>query len=140
MLYQFGGLQFTVWPFNVHGIDRDASYDFAAHPVVGARQPLEAVGPGEDRIVLEGRLFPHKLGGLSALEALRRMAEAQQPQPLMRGDGTPFGWRVVANLGERGSHLDGRGIGRLIEFEATFALTPRPAASAWYGSLVSLFG
>lgn len=140
MLYQFGSIQFQVWPFNVHEVHRESEYDFAAHPVVGAMPPREAMGPGDDRVTLVGRLFPHKLGGLSHMEALRRLAEAQSAQPLMRGDGTPFGWRVITSIREQAAHLDARGRGRLVEFEAIFQATPRPPAGGWYSSLVGLFG
>lgn len=140
MLYQYGPVQFQLWPFNIHETDRDASYDFAEHQVIGALQPLEKGGLGRDEIVLSGRLFPRKLGGLSNLDALRALAETQEAQPLMRGDGRPLGWRVITRLGERGSWLDAKGVGQVIEFEASFRLAPRPGAQGWYSALVSLFG
>lgn len=139
MLYQFGPVQFQRWPLNTHEANRESTYDFAEHAVVGGIQPLEAVGEGQDDMVLVGRLFPHKIGGLSHLDALRRLGEAQAAQPLMRGDGKALGWRVIRHIGERGSYLDASGIGRLIEFEATFSRTARPSASSWYATLVSLF-
>lgn len=140
MLYQFGPIQFDVWPFNAHEVNRESGYDFAEHPVVGAQPPLEATGPGQDRITLIGRLFPLKLGGLTHLEALRKLAEAQSAQPLMRGDGVAHGWRVISGLSERASYLDSRGVGQLIEFEAEFRLTAKPTGAGWYAGLVSLFG
>lgn len=140
MLYQFGPVQFDVWPFNAHEVRRETIYDFAEHPVVGAMPPLEQVGPGVDRFVLLGRLFPQKLGGLPNLAALRLVAEAQAGQPLMRGDGVPIGWYVITSLNVGETYLDVRGIGRVIEFEASFRAASKPSATSWLSGLVSLFG
>jgi phage protein U len=140
MLYALGPLDFEVAPFNTHEVERANSADFAAKDLVGRRKGHEFVGAGDERITMRGKLFPHKLGGLGALGILNALCDSGTPQMLMRGDGTPLGWFLVERVRESSSHLDGRGVGKMIEFEVELLRDDAPSAASYIADLFSLFG
>lgn len=138
-LYQFGlALFFQVWPFNVHETTHTTQTDWSRKEIAGAPIFREWVGEGDEEITLRGRVFPHayqgrSLGnGLGHLDLLDEMRRYGQANVLMRGDGTSLGWFVIERLSRGGKALDAQGIGRLIEFEATFARVPAPPAATFY--------
>ena len=61
---------------------------------------------------------------------------------LFRGDGKPMGWRVITNLSESHSELQGGGVGFVVEYEITLLLVSSPGplgASAAIEAILSLF-
>ncbi|WP_445489437.1 phage tail protein [Rhodopseudomonas sp. RCAM05734] len=140
MLYALGPLDFEVAPFNTHEVDRSHAADFASKDLLGRRKGHEFVGAGDERISFRGKLFPHKLGGLGELAILDALRDSGAPQLLLRGDGTPLGWFLIERVRESSSHLDGRGIGRMIEFEIELMRDDPPSAASYIANLFSLFG
>ena len=133
-LYQFGAIQFQVAPVNISELSRETGSDFAAKDVMGAPRPREYVGEADERLTFSGTLFPQKFGGLSGIDALQAIARAGQPQMLMRGDGSVFGWYVIEKVTDKHSYLDVAGVGRMIEFEIELVKSPNAAS---VGALVS---
>lgn len=141
MLYQLGGIQFSVYPLNTHEVERQASADFAAKDVIGALRPREAVGEGDNSIRLRGRLFPQKFGGLDGLAALDAMRVSQAPHILVRGDGRSYGWWVIEQISETSSQLDARGVGRVVEIDVSLVKAPgAPSAGSYIATLFGLLG
>lgn len=139
VLYQFGmAMFFQVWPFNVHETTHTTHTDWSRKEIAGAPIFREWVGEGDEEIVLRGRVFPHAyagrkmgtgLGDLDRLDEMRRYGKANM---LLRGDGIALGWFVIERL-SRGHHfLDQQGIGRQIDFEASFQRVPAPPAETFY--------
>lgn len=128
MLMKLGAIEFELFPLNTHEYSRSSMTDFARKPVVGARQPLEYVGQGEETMSITGRLFPHKLGGLAEFAVLRTMQEAGMAQFLMRGDGRPLGWFVVESVEENSSEIHYDGVGQVIDFTIKLCRSPKPSA------------
>lgn len=140
MLCALGATFFEVEPVNLVQIEREVGGDFAAKDVVGAARPREFVGPSDETIKLEGRLFPHRFGGLSQFEGLQSMATAGSPQMFIRGDGQVFGWYIIEKVRERSTYLGARGIGRVIEFDVNLIKSPRGAsAQSMLQTLLRLF-
>ncbi|SOC47668.1 hypothetical protein SAMN05892877_13218 [Rhizobium subbaraonis] len=140
MIYALGSLSIKVAPFNVSQVSRDATTDFVAKPVIGAEPPMEYVGEGANKMTLSGQLLPRKLGGLSELDHLHQMRASGQPQYLMRGDGTPFGWHVIESVAERSTYLDARGVGQVIEVTITLRRAGKPAAGAFFSVISNIIG
>lgn len=63
---------------------RDTSYTWVPQGRLGKPLAMQYTGPGEDVIVIEGKLFPHFFGGISTLEGLRASASAGTPMSLIR--------------------------------------------------------
>lgn len=128
MLYQLGPLQFAKTPVGVKEYAREAEADFAWKDIAGGLRPAEAVGLGNDEITLRCAMFPHRFGGLTELQVLYSMLEAQQEQILVRGDGFSLGWRVLTKISELGTVINFEGIGRCIEVQLGLKRVPSPSA------------
>lgn len=140
MLMMLGSVQFTVAPFNTHENDRDAATDYVEKPVIGRRPPLEYVGEGVETRTIRGKIFPQAFGGLDGLQALDGARQSGTAQYLMRGDGVPLGWFVIEKVTEKSSKLDGSGVGRIVEFEATLKRDDAPSASGYVTSVMGMLG
>jgi len=139
-LYQLGAIQFQVTPINISEVSRETGSDFAAKDVMGAPRPREYVGEADERLTFAGTLFPQKFGGLSGIDALQSLARGGQPQMLMRGDGSVFGWHVIEKVTDKHSYLDVAGVGRMIEFEIELVKSPTAASvGSMMLTLTSLF-
>lgn len=139
MLFSIGPLVFDLVN-NVHEYDVDDTEDFARKDVIGARKPFEHSGPGDERLMFKGKLFPEKLGGAGALDALKAIKSSATPQVVIRGDGRFFGWFLVTKLHHTGSYLAADGAPRMIDVDVTLERTDAPSATAAFSALVELFG
>lgn len=90
--YQFGAIQFQVTPVNIAEVSRETVSDFAAKKMTGALPLCEFVGEADEPLTIAGTLFRRQLGDLSGIDALQSLDFAGQPQMLMRGGGSVFGW------------------------------------------------
>lgn len=141
MLYQLGAVQFALRPVNITETTHKVGHDFAAKDIIGAPKPREAMGESDETMKLTAKLFPHRLGGMGDLAALKAMARAGDPQILMRGDYVNLGWFVIDSVEEKASYLDAHGVGRVIECDISLTRSPSAAsASSMFSVLMSLFG
>lgn len=142
MLYMIGALSLDTRPFNVDEMSRDADASIVAKPVIGGFQPKEFTGEGEDDITLSGQLLPAKIGGLTELEFAHEMRRTGARFPLMRGDGTRFGWYAISRISERHRDLGRDGVGFTVQVSISMTKT-QPTAGAGQqviSGLLSLFG
>ena len=65
-------------------LQRDSSYTWIPQGRLNAPIAMQYTGPGQDLIVIEGRLFPHFFGGLQTLSDLRNAGVAGKPLTLTR--------------------------------------------------------
>lgn len=132
-LWQWGPVQFELYPLNIHELDHNTATEWARKEVAGAAIYREWVGENDEQIDFRGRVFPEffegqgKPSGLSHLDQMDRMRRLGQAHMLMRGDGTNFGWYVIEKLARGHTFIDARGIGRQIAFEASFQRVPVPS-------------
>jgi phage protein U len=139
MLMSLGPIVFDL-SVNIDGYDIESEEDFARKDIVGARRPYEHVGAGDERLTLRGKLFPEKLGGAGAVDAILALKSTGTPQPVVRGDGKYLGWFVITRLSVQNDNLAADGAPRMIAFDATLDRTDPPSAASAFGSLVKLFG
>lgn len=129
------GIVFELAPLNVEAFDRSTGSEFAEHPVVGARPPLEPVGEAAEEMTLRGQvqsgLFPE---GVDEIERLRAASRDGKVRHLQRGDGENLGWWRVTTLRESGSNLDRQGVARLSSFELSLKADYPPAGSSYGGA------
>jgi uncharacterized protein len=150
MLFQLGAVQFSLAPMTIHDISFDTGHDFAAKDIIGAARPRESMGEADSKISLSGRVFPHFFArhgqdsGLSGLATLEDMSRSGEPQMLVGGDGTIFGFYLIEKLRQKNTFIDTKGIGRQIDFDIDLVKSPIvPDASALISTLsaiLSLFG
>lgn len=65
-------------------LQRDSSYSWIPQGRLNAPVAMQYTGPGQDVLVIEGRLFPHFFGGLKTLNDLRAAGVAGKPLTLTR--------------------------------------------------------
>lgn len=141
VLFQWGTIQFQVYPLNVSDLSHHTGADWARKEVAGAAMYREWVGENDEQIQIKGRVFPHyfarksrerkltKLpssGGLGHLDVLDNMRRTGQAHTLIRGDGWHFGWFIMDTLQRAHSLIASDGIGQQIDFEASFQRVPVP--------------
>lgn len=59
VLFQWGPIQFQVFPFNVGQMSHATGADWAKKEIAGAAMYREWVGEGDETIQLKGKVFPH---------------------------------------------------------------------------------
>lgn len=59
VLFQWGPIQFQVFPFNVNQMSHATGADWAKKEIAGAAMYREWVGEGDEQITLKGKVFPH---------------------------------------------------------------------------------
>jgi phage protein U len=89
-------------------------------------------------MILRGRIYPHKVGGLTELEAFNALRKQGVAQMMVRGDGKVLGWFLCLTIHEVADHLRRDGIGQVITFEAQFMRAPVPGGAEYFSSLYSI--
>lgn len=141
VLFQIGLLQIEVAPFNFDESELEMGFDFAAKDIVGAPKPREKVGQADTMLRFRGKLYPHRLGGLTELQIAERMSTSGDPQMVVRGDGAVLGWFFVEKLRERSGYFNSVGVGREIEVDVELVKSPNAAsASSMLSTIFGLFG
>jgi phage protein U len=137
-LYQWGQIAFEVMPMNVHEVEESAKMEFAKKEILGTQPPREATGEDDQEMVLRGRLYPHKIGGLDEFEAFQLLTRKGLAQNMTRGDGRVLGWFQCLQVHKVSTYLRRDGIGQVINFEAQFMKAPVPGGDEYFASLYSL--
>ena len=139
-LFNVGGVVFELTPLNVEDVDHSTSSDFVKHPVMGAQQPVEFMGPGDDKLSLSGSIFPRALGGEAELALLEDLQRQGQAVLVTRGM-SRLGWFIITSLRRRHRYLSPNGIGRKIELTIEIERAGKPESSGdASGLLTRLFG
>ncbi len=128
-LMQWGMLQFTVQTFNTHEYDHESATDWAQKEIAGAAIYREWVGENDETLLVRGRLFPYRLGGMARLEEFESQRRRGLANMLVRGTNPAevLGWFVVERLVRSHTSLSSEGVGRMINFEAVFVRVPVPS-------------
>jgi len=123
MLYLLGTLRVDTRPFPIDSMERTADASIVSKPVIGAAQPKEFTGEGEDEITISGEILPHRIGGLNHLETAHEMRRAGTRFSLLRGDGWRPGWYAITKINEKHSDLMRDGVGFKVAHTITMVKT-----------------
>jgi phage protein U len=135
MLYQWGQIQWDVMPFNVHKVEDMIEMDFARKEIMDTSVNRESTGPGEREMVMSGKIFPRKIGGLTEMALFEQVQLKQVAQQMIRGDGRVLGWYVCTRLHKVGGFLLADGVPQQIEFEAQFFRADTPKGDEYFSTL-----
>jgi phage protein U len=91
-------------------LQRKTDWRFARSSRVGARDAVQFLGPGDEKISLSGAVYAEIADGRASLDQLRAMADQGEALPLLDGTGLIFGTFVIEAIDERHAALmaDGR--------------------------------
>jgi phage protein U len=121
VMLMLGGFPFMVGNIAHQSLKRNNEYRWAAQERLFAMPARQFIGPGNEKIDLEGYLLPHYTGGADTLDELRAMAGQGQPLPMIDHYGMIFGRYCIEGIDETGSELDGHGQPRRIDFHLTLS-------------------
>ncbi|WP_315708996.1 phage tail protein [Brenneria uluponensis] len=83
---------------------------------VGKSPRYQYIGPGEDKVMLSGELYPEITGGDLSLSALKVMAYTGKAWPLIEGTGKIYGMYVITSINETRTVFFDDGKARKISF------------------------
>ncbi|WP_387467771.1 phage tail protein [Photorhabdus sp. RM323S] len=114
MIYGMFVFMLNTTPYQT--LSREMGWRHVKNDRVGKSAKWQYIGAGEDSITLDGVLYPEVTGGDISLEALRTLAYAGRPWPLIEGTGMIYGMFVIESLNETRTEFFSDGKARKIEF------------------------
>ncbi|MDB6374524.1 phage tail protein [Photorhabdus bodei] len=114
MIYGMFVFMLNTTPYQT--LSREMGWRHVKNDRVGKSAKWQYVGAGEDSITLDGVLYPEVTGGDISVEALRTLAYAGRPWPLIEGTGMIYGMFVIESLNETRTEFFSDGKARKIEF------------------------
>lgn len=115
-------------------MQRNADYRWPSNSRIGKRDAFQFLGPGEEKIVLSGVLYPELTGGRMTMTTFRLMADEGRAWPLLDGTGTIYGMYVINNISETGSIFFSDGTPRKTDFTVTLTRVDESLAGL-YGDI-----
>ena len=99
-----------------HELQRTEAWRHAQGARIGARAASQYLGPGEDKVTLEGIVAPELTGQPASLGQLRDMATAGDAYDLVTGAGDVLGAYVIEGLNTTQTAFRADGTPRKITF------------------------
>jgi phage protein U len=116
MMLALGPYRFSLNTSAYQSLKRSSEYRWPSIERIGKEPLLQALGPGCDRIDLDGVIYPHFRGGLGQINAMRDSAQRQEPLMLINGLGEVLGRFVITQIEESQNTFLADGAPRKIEF------------------------
>ena len=116
MMLALGPYRFSLNTSADQSLKRSSEYRWPSIERIGKEPLLQAIGPGCDRIDLDGVIYPHFRGGLGQINAMRDSAAKQEPLMLINGQGNVLGRFVITQIEESQNTFLADGSPRKIEF------------------------
>lgn len=98
---------------------RSSEYRWRSQDRMGREPATQYAGPGQERITLNGTIYPHFKGGLDQVSRMREMAGAGKPMMLTDGEGLVYGDYVIQRIEETQTKPLPGGAPRKMEFRLT---------------------
>ncbi|WP_028294052.1 phage tail protein [Oceanobacter kriegii] len=102
---------------------RSTNWRHARSEPIGQRATSEYIGPGEDRITLNGQITHDIAGTVVSLDVLRAMADTGEAYVFVLGTGQVLGAFTIEDLQESSTRLFPDGTPRAVEFSITLVRT-----------------
>jgi len=116
MMLALGPYRFSLNTSAYQSLKRSSEYRWPSIERIGKEPLRQAIGPGCDRIDLDGVIYPHFRGGLGQINAMRDSAAKQEPLILINGQGNVLGRFVITQIEESQNTFLADGAPRKIEF------------------------
>ena len=110
-------------------LQRKTDWRFARSARIGARDAVQFLGPGDERISLSGAVYAEITDGRVSIDQLREMADQGEALPLIDGAGTVFGNFVLLAVDERHTAMMADGRPLRIDFGIDLLRVDDPASA-----------
>jgi len=121
ILMTLGGFQFEINTAAHDQLQRQSAYRWEKQDRLGREPAMQFIGKGEEKINLNGVIYPHFRGGLGQLNTMRTMAEGGEPLQLIDGLGNVLGQYCITQVQETQTVYVGPGIPRHVDFSMELA-------------------
>lgn len=115
-----GPYRFRIAGLNYQSLDRQFEYRWKPQERVGRRPAMQFLGPGLEKVVLKGILYPKdpRLGnGFAQLENMRREAMSGVPRGVASNLGRYYGLWCITKIHDVQSYFHKDGTPRKVEFD-----------------------
>lgn len=119
-LMGLGPFRFYAMSLPFHEISRDTEYEWIKQRRLARDPAYQFIGPDDDKIEIEGKLFPHVFGGLEQLSGMRDAARTGRPYMLV-GPRYVYGRWCITKIKDKGQFYDALARPRQVDF--TISLT-----------------
>ena len=130
MILSLGMFAFSIPTLAHDELQRRSDWKHARTGRVGARDASQYVGPGDDKVSINGTAFAELSDGRASLDQLRDMANTGDAWPLLDGAGRVYGAFVIESIDERQKVFLPDGTPRRIDFGIDLALVEDPEGFA----------
>lgn len=134
MMMIYGMMPFMRQTLSYDGLQHNIDYRWATNSRVGQRPSAQFIGPGDEKITLNGELRPEITGGLASLLLVKLLANKGRAWPLIGGNGIIYGMYVIENFASSHSDLYKDGSARKITFTLSLKRVDESLA-AMFGDL-----
>ena len=121
ILMTLGGFQFAITTAAHESLQRETAYRWEKQDRLGREPAMQFIGPGEEKISLSGRIYPHFRGGVGQINTMREMAGEGEPLQLVDGLGNVLGSYCITRITEGQTAYVGPGIPRRQDFSLELA-------------------
>lgn len=95
-----GSFQFSINSAAFDDLKRVTSYRWKQQERIGRDPANQFIGPGNDKVTINGTIYPSYKGGLGQINLMREMAALGEEQQLMDGQGNVIGPYVITSITE----------------------------------------
>lgn len=126
MILSLGMFAFSIPTLAHDELQRRSDWRHARAGRVGARDATQYVGPGDEKVSINGSAFAELSDGRASLDQLRAMAGSGEAWPLVDGAGRVYGAFVIETIDERQKFFLPDGTPRQIDFGIDLLLVEDP--------------
>lgn len=116
IMMMLGRFMFSVGTAAPQQISRTSRYAWPSQERVGQRPLLQWTGPAEERLNINGTIYPKYKGGLLQIQTMRELAGLGKRWLLVDGQGVVYGLFAILEVDEVGTVFDQRGAPTRIDF------------------------
>lgn len=119
-----GPFRFSMSTAAYQRLTRTSEWRWPAQNVIGGKPVKQFVGPGEDRIEIQGAIYPafrRQRQGLAQLAYMREAAAMGEPHLMVDGTGRVWGLFVIESVTEDQAVFFADGAPRKIEFSMSLS-------------------
>lgn len=139
-MMMLGPFMFALDTAAYNNLVRTTSYLWPGAQRVGARPTKQFTGIGEDKIKMNGVIYPHFKGGLYQVQGMRELAGLGVPYPMVDGNGKVWGEWVIEKVEEQQSQIIQNGAPMRQGFSLDLSFYPRENASPVAKAISSVLG
>ena len=130
IMMTLGDFQFSIDTAAYQGLKRETSWRWKQQERIGREPANQYIGPGNDRVTLDGSIYPHFRGGLGQLNAMRSMADEGEELRLVDGRGYVIGTYVITRISENQATFAAEGVPLKQDFQIELALYGEDGAAS----------